>query len=138
MVVLDENVPESQRRLLRKWRIHFRAVGVNVGKAGTPDADLIPVLHRLARPTFFSLDSHFYRSDWMHSGYCLIWLDLQAEVAAEFIRRFLRYPAFNTHAKRMGLVARVHADGVQLWRRGKQNQQAIAWRGSERSTRKSF
>ncbi len=30
MLVLDENLPASQQQLLRKWRIHFRMVGVEV------------------------------------------------------------------------------------------------------------
>jgi len=30
MLVSDENLPASQRRLLRKWRIHFRAVVVDL------------------------------------------------------------------------------------------------------------
>ena len=30
MLVLDENLPASQRQLLRKWRIRVRAVGVDI------------------------------------------------------------------------------------------------------------
>jgi len=37
MLVIDENLPASQRRLLRKWRIHFRAVGVEIAAPGTQD-----------------------------------------------------------------------------------------------------
>ena len=61
MLVLDENLPASQRQSLRKWRVRFRIVGVEVALAGTKDENLVPVLHRLAAPTFFSLDQDFFQ-----------------------------------------------------------------------------
>jgi hypothetical protein len=60
MLVLDENLPAEQRLLLRKWRIHFHAVGKEIAFSGTKDENLIPFLHRLSYPTFFSLDRDFY------------------------------------------------------------------------------
>ena len=127
MLVLDENLPADQRQWLRKWRIHFRVIGVDVAEWGTDDENLIPVLHRLAQPTFFSLDRDFYRPDWVHAHYALVWLDVTDDRAAEFVRRFLRHPAFNTRAKRMGIVARVHADGVHYWLAGKRSPQSVSW-----------
>jgi hypothetical protein len=41
MLVLDENLPEGQRLWLRKWRIRFRAVGIEVASSGTKDSNLI-------------------------------------------------------------------------------------------------
>src|SRR5947208_1806861 len=116
MLVLDENLPESQCQQLRKWRIRFRVIGVEIASWGTKDENLIPVLRRLARPTFFSLDRHFYRAVWSHASYCLTWLDVPDHRAAEFIRRFLRHPEFDTQAKRMGAVIRVYGNGIQVWR----------------------
>ena len=72
MLVLDENLPEGQRLWLRKWSFRFRVIGADVASSGTKDENLIPVLHRLANPTFFSLDRDFYRRDWVHSHYCLV------------------------------------------------------------------
>ena len=95
MLMLDENLPASQQRLLRKWRIRFRLVGGEVASWGTGDENLIPALHRLAQPTFFTLDRDFHRRDWAHAGYCLVWLDVPDDHAADFIRRFLRHPAFD-------------------------------------------
>jgi hypothetical protein len=43
MQVIDENLPASQRQLLRKWRIHFRAVGVDIAAPGASDENLFPV-----------------------------------------------------------------------------------------------
>jgi len=47
MLVLDENLPAGQRLLLRKWRIRFRLVGVDVAVWGAEDENLLPVLHGL-------------------------------------------------------------------------------------------
>ena len=127
MQVIDENLPASQRQLLRKWRIYFRTVGVDIAAAGTHDENLIPVLHKLAAPMFFTLDQHFYRADWAHASYGLAWLDVSDNEAAEFIRRFLRHPAFDTQSKRMGVVSRVCASGVHFWRKGQPNLQRVEW-----------
>src|SRR6267154_387312 len=98
MLVLDENLPAGQQQLLRKWRIHFRTVGVDLAASGTDDENLIPVLHRLPQPTFFSLDRDFYRPDWAHADYGLVWLDIKARQAADIIRRFLKHPTFDTQS----------------------------------------
>ena len=127
MLVLDENLPAEQRRLLRKWRIHFRVVGVDVALPGTQDANLISLLHCLSRPTFFTLDEDFHRSRWAHASYGLVWLDVEDNQAAEFIRRFLRHPAFDTQAKRMGIVSRVHAGCVQFWKLKGRGAQSVPW-----------
>jgi hypothetical protein len=129
MLVLDENLPAGQRRLLHRWRIHFRVIGKEVGFSGAKDENLIPVLHRLSRPTFFSLDRNFYRRDWAHAGYCLVWLDVRAGQAAEYMRRFLRHRSFDTQAKRLGNVARVHVNGIEFWQPGKGGRQTARWSG---------
>ena len=46
MLVLDENLPEGQRFWLRKWRIRFRVVGIEVAASGTKDNNLIPAHER--------------------------------------------------------------------------------------------
>ena len=46
MLVLDENLPEGQRLWLRKWRIRFRVVGIEVAASGTKDNNLIPAHER--------------------------------------------------------------------------------------------
>ncbi|HWX21906.1 MAG TPA: hypothetical protein VN578_18555 [Candidatus Binatia bacterium] len=127
MLVLDENLPASQQQLLREWRIRFRMVGLEVASSGTQDENLIPVLHRLPRPTFFSLDKDFYRPDWLHRSYCLIWLDVGSRQAAEFIRRFLRHRAFDTQTKRMGTVVRVHPAGIHFWRTPGVSPHSVSW-----------
>ena len=48
MLVLDENLPAGQRLLLRRWRLHFRVIGVDTAVSGTDDENLLPVLHPFA------------------------------------------------------------------------------------------
>lgn len=82
---------------------------------------------KLASPTFFSLDRDFYRPDWAHERYGLVWLDMAENHAAEYIRRFLRHPNFNTQAKRLGMVARIHHDGIFFWRSPRLAAQSVVW-----------
>jgi len=128
MFLLDENLPEGQRRLLREWRVRFRVVGIDIGRTGTQDENLIPVLHRLPQATFFSLDHFFFRQDLLHDSYCLVWLDVADDQAADFIRRFLKHPRFDSQAKRLGKVVRVHADGAHFRQMGNPVLQNLQWR----------
>ena len=47
MNLLDENVRDDQRALLRQWRIPFRQIGKELSRAGIQDDNLLPLLHRL-------------------------------------------------------------------------------------------
>jgi hypothetical protein len=42
MVVLDENIPDDQRLLLKSWRIRAYQIGRDVGRAGIKDEQIIP------------------------------------------------------------------------------------------------
>jgi hypothetical protein len=125
--LLDENFPEDQRTLLREWHIPFRQIGREVSHRGVQDPDIVALLHRLRRVTFFTNDGGFF--DWRlcHAASCLVLLDVRADDAACYLRRFLRHPHFNSEAKRMGTVARVHHDGVDFWQRNRAGLQRVAW-----------
>lgn len=56
MIVLDENIPEEQRLLLRSRRVRAYQVGRDVGREGMKDEQIIPWLLELSRPTFFTRD----------------------------------------------------------------------------------
>ena len=49
MTILDENIPEDQRQLLRSWRVPARQIGFEVGRPGMKDDEIIPLLHRLEK-----------------------------------------------------------------------------------------
>ena len=44
MIVLDENIPEDQRQLLRGWRVRAQQIGEEVGHKGMKDDQIIPLL----------------------------------------------------------------------------------------------
>ncbi|MCI0528720.1 MAG: hypothetical protein L0Y56_14880, partial [Nitrospira sp.] len=107
MNILDENIIESQRQRLRSWGVSIRHVGHDVGRKGMNDEEIIPFLHRLRHPTFFTRGSDFYKRSLCHARYCLVYLDVEKEEVTTFVRRLLRHREFNTEAKRMGTVIRI-------------------------------
>jgi hypothetical protein len=44
MIVLDENILESQRRLLRSWRVRAYQIGYDLSRKGITDEEIIPFL----------------------------------------------------------------------------------------------
>jgi hypothetical protein len=128
MNVLDENIVVSQRRLLTSWKIHFRRIGGEVGRLGMDDREeIIPLLHHLRRPTFFTRDQDFYHPWLRHPEYCLVFLEVSPEEAAHYIRRFLRHPSFRTQAQRMGKIVRLHEDGISAWQLGASRAEFLVW-----------
>ena len=89
--------------------------------------EIIPLLHSLRRPTFFTRDRDFYKSDLCHRRYCLVFLDVAFDEAAEFIRRFLRHSAFRTQIQRIGRVIRVHHTGVSYRQAHDKKAHALKW-----------
>lgn len=127
MNLLDENFPQDQRPLLRDWHIPFRQIGCEIAAQSMGDPDIIPLLHRLGRVTFFTQDEDFFAGSLCHPVYCLVFLHVRADDAAEYVRRFLNQPRFKTKADRMGIVARVHHRGVTFWQCHRPRLQRVAW-----------
>jgi hypothetical protein len=126
--LLDENFPYDQRVLLRGWNIPFREIGRDKGQFGVKDDNILPLLHRQRKVTFFTLDEDFYRRDFCHPAYAILWLDVVPDDGAHYMRRFIKHPSFNSIAKRMGVVARAHHNGIHFWRRNAHRLQIAAWR----------
>ena len=114
MNILDENIIASQRQQLRSWRIRVRQVGVDLARKGLQDEEIIPLLHHLRRPTFFTRDRGFYRREICHQQYSLVCLEVVPEEVAIFVRRVLRHPRLNTQAKRLGTVVRASHRGLAV------------------------
>src|ERR1700693_42219 len=127
MNILDENVPEGQRVLLRRRRVALRQGGQDLGRKGMKDHEIISLLHQLNRPTFFTLDGDFYDRRLCHEGYCLVHLDVGEEVVAEYVRWLLRHRELNTRAKRLGRVIRVLPTGLALWRIHQDQEGHLSW-----------
>ena len=128
MNILDENILEGQRRLLQKWSIPFRQIGVEVGRKGMDDLEIIRLLLGFRYPTLFAVDYHFYQRSLCHARYSLVYLDVAQPEAAHFIRRVLRHRDFNTHAKRMGVVIRASQTGLTTWQRNAEHEIHHEWK----------
>jgi hypothetical protein len=128
MNVLDENIVVSQRQRLQARHIRFRRIGGEIGRSGMKDRnEIIPWLHRLPRPTFFTLDEDFNHPKLRHPGYCLVDLDVAPDKVADYIRRFLRHTTFRTQAQRMGKVIRVRPSRINYWQAGEERAHLIGW-----------
>jgi hypothetical protein len=127
MIILDENFPDSQRLILAGWRIAVRQIGQDIGREGMQDDEIIPLLHQLTRPTFFTLDADFFHPTLRHPRYCLVFLDVDQYEAATFVRRTLRHSAFHVASQRMGCVLRVAQPGITMWRLRQDDKIQIAW-----------
>ena len=128
MNILDENIPESQSAFLRDWRVAFRQIGKHIGRKGMQDNEIIRLLQELSRPTFFTLDDDFYDRRLRHGAYCLAYLDVEEELAADYIRRLLRHRELNTKAKRMGCVIRASSNGIAAWRANQREESQFSWK----------
>jgi hypothetical protein len=97
--ILDENIPASQRQILRSLR----------------------------RPTFFTRDLGFCERGLCHARYCLACMVVGKNETTAFVRRFLRHPEFDTQAKRMGTVIRVSRGGLRVWRLHAEQEVVLPW-----------
>ena len=128
MNILDEDISVIEREQLHVRKFHVRQIGIEVGRLGMKDrSDIIPLLHTLRTPTFFSRDHGFYHPRLIHSGYCLVYLDVAFDEIAEYIRRFLRHPKFRTRTQRMGKVVRVRHGGVRYWQIQVKGEHTLTW-----------
>jgi hypothetical protein len=68
MIILDENIPESQRQLLVDWRVRVKKIGRDIGRQGLKDReDVIPLLQSLRYPTLFTRDMWIFDRRLCHS-----------------------------------------------------------------------
>jgi hypothetical protein len=108
MTILDENIGDDQCEKLRLHRIRFRHIGKEIGEKGFDDYNqILPLLRAIGRATFFTCDKDYYRADWKHRQYAIIYLAVPPKNAADMILRFLKHADFNTTKKRLGKVIRV-------------------------------
>jgi hypothetical protein len=128
VIILDEDISIIERERLRARKFHVRQIGIEVGRLGMKDRpDIIPLLHSLRTPTFFSRDHGFYHPRLLHAGYCLVYLDVAFDEVAEYARRFLRHPEFRTQAQRLGKVVRVRHSGASYWQIHVKSERTLRW-----------
>jgi hypothetical protein len=102
-------------------------MGYDVGRQGMKDQEIIALLHRLRRPTFFTRDEDFYARRLCHARYCLVYMAVAKDEVALFVRRLLRHREYDAVAKRMGAVIRVSQVGLSVWRLRAEQAIHIAW-----------
>jgi len=107
MNVLNEDSPDDQRRWLLAKRVRVQKIGRDIGRSGLKDDGIIPCLLQLNRPTFFTLYQNFCDRRLCHQEYCIVYLEMDDDVVADYVRRVLRHPELNSKRNRMGLVIRV-------------------------------
>ncbi|HEX5720325.1 MAG TPA: hypothetical protein VF179_29485 [Thermoanaerobaculia bacterium] len=127
MIILDENIPESQWQLLRSWRIRALLIGRDISEKGITDENLASFLIQQPRPTFFTRDEGFYDKTLCHARYCLVYLAVRPNESASFAWRLLRHPLFKTRAQRLGAVIRASSAGLQVWRLRESRAIFLAW-----------
>jgi hypothetical protein len=130
---LDENIIEEQRDQLLRWGISLKQIGIELGRKGMDDKEhIVPLLHSLRQPTFFTHDAGLYQRRLCHAKYCIVCVQVHDEFAAEYIRRFLRHPDFNPHAKRMGKIVRLSVAGIAYWQLNNPKEQTAIWQKTRR------
>lgn len=127
MILLDENITETQRHILRQRRIRVHQIGEQVGRKGIQDSEIITLLLSLPSPTFFTRDDDFYARSLRHSRYCLVFLDVAASETALYVRKLLRHPDWNTFGKRRGRIARTTHAGIYFRRLHDDVEQFSEW-----------
>lgn len=128
MFLLDEHVLDNQLDKLILGHLPVKKIGRGVGRKGMDDYNqIIPMLHLLAKTTFFTHDLGFYKRKFCHSCYCMVILRVGRYEAAKYIRRFLKHADFNTHNKRMGWVIEVHKTVIKGIRVGRTDEFKFAW-----------
>ena len=128
LILLDHNIPQSEVQLLRRWRIHCRQVGYEVGRPEWDDAqEILRYLQRSRKITFFTRDIGFFRRRLCHKNYCIVVLTGPPTESALWIRRFLKHPEFRTQALRYRRVVKLTATALNFWQLGRDNRQKTSW-----------
>ena len=89
--------------------------------------DIIPLLHKLGRSTFFTRDLGLYDRVLCHPNYCIVCLAVGEFEAAEYTRRFLNLSQFKTRVKRMGSIVRMSSKRIRFWKIGESKETKLEW-----------
>jgi len=127
MIILDENFTRVEKFKLKKFKKSIKQIGFEIEKSGIKDNDIIPFLHKIKNPTFFTLDNDFFNTNLRHKGYSIVWLNVEINKIAEFAIKFLKHDSFNTISKRMGKIVQITTQRVRYWELNSLNFKDIFW-----------
>jgi len=127
MIILDENVVNSQRKTLLRKRYHVRQIGYELGRKGMSDRDILPLLRTLHRPTLLTSDDDSYVRDLCDTRYSLIVLGIEEQAFAEYSIRVLRHPSFAKWRLRMGKTLSVTRGAIRFWQHKSHRETRLPW-----------
>ena len=128
MIILDHNIPEDQARRLRRYRVHFRQIGFDVGRPEWDDQqEILRYLHASKQLTFLTRDIGFYRYRLCHKSYCLVVLTVPVRETADYARKLLHHSQFRTRVLRNGKVLLISTKRIAFWEVGRPRQSVSQW-----------
>ncbi len=130
-IVVDEHMAYDEvTGLLKNW-ITAEQIGFELRRAkGISDEQIIPLLRRLKRRTFVTIDSDFYNSKLCDNVYCLIYFHLSSKQQAQIpvlLRRLFRIEGFRSIRERMGKVVCISPGRIRYYQRSIQGEQHLDW-----------
>jgi hypothetical protein len=128
LILLDENTLRSQREFLEARRLPVRKVGLDWGREGMTDEEVVAQLHKMRRVTLFTRDLRLYSRHLCHPRYCIAGIGAPADQVTAYVIRFLRHRFFRTHALRMGKVVKLQPSGILYWTRNSSAESFAPWR----------
>jgi len=127
LILLDENTDRGQFEALQSKHIPVRKVGVNWGRSGMSDGDILSKLRGSRQITFFTTDAGFYGRANCHAAYCAVYVAAPEREFAAYVIRLLRHRSFRTHGMRMGKVVRIQPRGIVYWERHRSREIEVGW-----------
>ena len=127
MILLDENIPKSQRLSLLRWKP--LQIGFDYLDKSVKDDQIATRLRATRRVTFFTLDRDFFskRRRYGHANTGIVFVDAPDDRFSAIVDRFLRHHSFRTHTSRMGVVFKLGELSITCWRVADQSQTEISW-----------
>ncbi len=127
MILLDENIAEGQREALTSWKSSIKQIGFNISTKGIKDAEIVPFLLTLTKPTLITRDRGLYRRQLCHHRYSIVFFDVHSNEVALYAIPFFRHKEFNTQSKRLGKIVRVSTGGITAWTLSRQREIHATW-----------
>jgi hypothetical protein len=140
-MLLDENVPESQRLALGRWRP--LKVGLDYAEKGLKDHEIVLKMRDERNLTFFTGDADFFRfrgklsgkgfardkekGGYGHPSYAIVVVETPLDRFASIADRFLKHSSFRTFASRKGHVFKLTSAKILCWRFADQSDFDITW-----------
>ncbi len=124
--VLDELFDDTVFERLKSQHIAIDKIGAGFGNTGWSDEKILQALQSSGK-TFHTRDHGFYRLSCLHPSYCIVCYDVPLGEMTLYIRRFLRHPLFNTHAKRLGKVVKITTQRIEFWQRRHSTKTIVRW-----------